>query len=76
MIEKVIKSVEDYIKYVDDYKDTYYFRGQANYNWEMIPSIFRNDTELVNEVDNINMYQSRNDYLAIMQRLLYLQHMF
>lgn len=75
MEEIVIKSVADYIKYVDDYKDTYYFRGQAAHNWEMIPSIFRNETELANEISNIDIVQGSNDYLAIMQRLLYLQHM-
>lgn len=37
----VIGSFEEYIRYTEDYKNRYLFRGQANLGWNLCPSIFR-----------------------------------
>ena len=41
----IIKSFEDYTDHVEAYKGSFFFRGQANCNWSMIPSLFRVDAE-------------------------------
>lgn len=48
-----IKSFEQYIEYTEKYKNKYLFRGQANVDWSITPSLFRNDTALDNEIKSI-----------------------
>lgn len=48
-----IKSFEQYMEYTEKYKNKYLFRGQANENWSITPSLFRNDTALNNEIKSI-----------------------
>jgi uncharacterized protein YdcH (DUF465 family) len=38
----VINSYDEYVSYVENYKNRYYFRGQANTEWDIVPSLFRN----------------------------------
>lgn len=41
----IIKSLEDYVSHMEKYKGTHLFRGQANANWSITPSLFRNTVE-------------------------------
>lgn len=53
MAEKIIKSFKDFVDYTDKYKNKYLFRGQANYTWNIEPSLFRDDSYLNAEVEII-----------------------
>ena len=39
----VINSYDEYVSYVENYKNRYYFRGQANTEWDIDPTLFRKE---------------------------------
>lgn len=49
----IIESFKQYIEYTEKYKNNYLFRGQANKNWSIIPSLFRDNSVLEQEVNTI-----------------------
>ena len=42
MKEKTISSYDEFIDYTEPYKGKYYFRGQKNREWAILPTLFRN----------------------------------
>ncbi|MCF8019101.1 MAG: FRG domain-containing protein [Vallitaleaceae bacterium] len=53
MSETIISSFKEYVEYTEKYKNRYLFRGQANIEWSIMPSLFRNDKALKDEVIDI-----------------------
>ncbi len=49
----VIKSFGEYMEHIENYKNKFLFRGQANYQWDIVPSLFRNDSLVEKEIDTI-----------------------
>lgn len=54
MNDKIIISFDEYVYYIESYKNKYLFRGQANKDWDLLPSVFRNNKNLENETFNLN----------------------
>lgn len=73
MKEIIINSFDDYVEYMEKYKNKFLFRGQANINWDVTPSIFRNEEALRNEAESVRekLEDSNNDILVT---LFELQH--
>lgn len=74
MDKYIIKSVQDFIEYVEPYKGNYYFRGQANSNWDVKPKLFRDMNFLKNEYNEFKEVISKDNYLEFLKRIFYLQH--
>lgn len=55
MFEKKIYSLQEYLQFTDKYKGECYFRGQADCNWKVEPSIFRDAEKLKNEGSLMNL---------------------
>lgn len=73
MKEKIIKSFEDFVEYTENYKNRFLFRGQANKYWLIIPSIFRKNDDLKNEVYTLkNAIKDSNS--SILSTLFKMQH--
>lgn len=53
MKEIFINSFNEYVEYTEKYKNKFLFRGQSNVDWEIKPSIFRNEQVLKDEAENI-----------------------
>lgn len=49
MDKLVIKSIDEYLEQIDQYKGLCFFRGQADVTWKIEPSIYRNDNFIINE---------------------------
>jgi hypothetical protein len=73
MKEKTIHSFQEYVTYTEKYKNNYLFRGQANKDWNIAPSIFRNDSCLQNEAANIKK-EMDNSEKDILTTLFKMQH--
>lgn len=73
MKEKKIKSFEAFVDYTESYKNKYLFRGQANKDWNISPSIFRNKIDLENEAKSLNN-AIKNSGDNILTTLFKLQH--
>lgn len=58
--DKMISSVDEYIKISEEFEDKYYFRGQANALWELYPYLFRNNNWIMNEPYMLNELSSRH----------------
>lgn len=73
MRETIINSFNEYVEYTEKYKNRFLFRGQANIEWGIVPSIFRNDQALKDEVKDIQ--ESLNDPQSnVLITLFELQH--
>lgn len=66
MKETIIYSFNDYIEHTEKYKNKFLFRGQSNIKWDIVPSIFRNDKSLKNEILDLRdkLKNSKNDILS------------
>ncbi|MDD2497278.1 MAG: FRG domain-containing protein [Desulfitobacteriaceae bacterium] len=73
MKEKTIHSFQEYVTYTEKYKNNYLFRGQANKDWNIAPSIFRNDSCLQSEAANIKK-EMDNSEKDILTTLFKMQH--
>ncbi|SDZ03422.1 FRG domain-containing protein [Tindallia californiensis] len=73
MKQVTIRSFNEYIEFVEKYKGTHFFRGQANSEWEVGPNIFRDETKLSEECKYINRKLTDNS-LEILSHILELQH--
>lgn len=73
MVEVTISSIQEYINFIEQYKGNYYFRGQADAEWEIKPNIFRNSDKLKNECSEIDEYFADNS-LDIIKKILKIQH--
>lgn len=73
MEEVIINSIQEYIKFIEQYKGDYYFRGQADADWVVEPNIFRDLNKLKNECTDINEQYS-NNCLVIIKKILKIQH--
>ncbi len=67
----VITSFEDYVAYTENYKNMFYFRGQANCEWGIAPSLFRKKDYLPLESEKIQeeMKLSKSDVLSSIFKL-------
>jgi hypothetical protein len=68
-----INSFEEYVNYTEKYKNKFYFRGQANKNWNIIPSLFRKPELVHNEYKSIIKEMSESGLDAI-SSVFKLQH--
>jgi hypothetical protein len=68
-----INSYEEYVAYTETYKNKYYFRGQANKGWNIVPSLFRNSNDLSKELETIKEEIS-NSGMDVISTLFKLQH--
>lgn len=70
---KTINSFEEYVDYTEKYKQVYYFRGQANKNWGIIPSLFRKTGIVRDEYKSVIKEMSESGLDAI-SSIFKLQH--
>ena len=73
MIEHRVENIEDYLKYIEEYKGNAYFRGQADAEWPVEPSIFRKNDYLTNEVSILDIQYSTKQF-DVLSQLLKKQH--
>ena len=73
MNEIIISNFKEFVDYIEKYKGTHYFRGQANSQWEIRPNIFRDDNKLKGECEYINEVDLSNS-IEIFTHILHLQH--
>ena len=69
----IISSIQEYIKFIEKYKGNYYFRGQADAEWEIQPNIFRDYNKLKIESEEIGEHFENNS-LDIIKKILKIQH--
>lgn len=69
----VISSFDDYVTYTENYKNNYYFRGQANCQWEIAPSLFRKKDCLPLECEKIQE-EMKLSKLDVFSSIFKLQH--
>lgn len=69
----VISSFDDYVAYTENYKNNYYFRGQANCEWEIVPSMFRKKDYLPLECEKIQE-EMKLSKLDVFSSIFKLQH--
>lgn len=74
MNEIVINSFNEYVEYTEKYKSKFLFRGQSNVDWDIKPSIFRNEQALKDEVENIQESLKDSEKNDILVTLFELQH--
>lgn len=74
MEEIVLGSVKEYFDIVEKFKGNYYFRGQADSEWRIEPSIFRNSSYLKEEISLINKSYEKGNGEDIIKEVLRLQH--
>lgn len=73
MKEFIISSIQEYIEFIEKYKGNYYFRGQADAEWEIQPNIFRDYNKLKIECEEIGEHFANNS-LDIIKKILKIQH--
>lgn len=73
MEEIIIHSLTAYRDFVEKYKGTHLFRGQANSEWSISPNIFRYKEKLEQECEYINRDYTHNS-LELLSHILKLQH--
>lgn len=69
----IINSFEEYINYIEKYKNKFLFRGQANRDWGIEPSLFRDDSLVKNEI-NIIKQNKYFDEKHILPSIFKMQH--
>jgi hypothetical protein len=73
--EKRIKDFDEYIDYTENLKGRYYFRGQADLDWAIAPSLFRYaEKTFEEEKREIQEELKRNPKLNAISALFDLQH--
>lgn len=72
----IINSFDEYIQRTEELKGKYYFRGQSNSAWDIIPSLFRNSEtlSLINERNTIREKMSESPKQSPIEALFHLQH--
>lgn len=72
---KNISSFDEYVKHTEHYKGRYYFRGQADATWDIIPSLFRGETvTLETERQIIHKKLLQNPKMTPLGALFHAQH--
>lgn len=71
-----INSFEGYLSYTEPLKGKFYFRGQGDASWTLLPTLFRdsNATDLKDECDVIAEVRTENPKLSAIEALFYAQH--
>jgi FRG domain. len=69
----VINSFSEYVTYTENYKNKFYFRGQANIEWDIIPSLFRKNDYISLEVETIKR-EMKLSQLDVISSIFKLQH--
>lgn len=69
----VINSFSEYVTYTENYKNKFYFRGQANIKWDIIPSLFRKNDSISLEVETIKREMMLSQ-LDVISSIFKLQH--
>jgi len=71
--ETLIHSLEQYSRYVEQYKGKAFFRGQANKYWAIVPSLFRDNVEQESQSIKKSIADNIND-IGIVPTIFHMQH--